>query len=220
MKRTLLVIALGVSLAATAEARRKSKKTDIEPAEKPPIEAPPSPAPPVVPGGGGVGAEVHLSTELAVPPPPPPVMTAAPPQMVVVGRRPFWELAVGGGAAVGGAYVLSVLVGAFSYAGFYDGQWGWFIPLAGPSLAMAGVGGEPAGCLSKAAYTYSLGPILTLVYLGGIATAIAGAVAKKDVVRPAGAAGPAGPAPPPAPALQVSPTVGPNSAGMILLGTF
>lgn len=216
MKRTLLVISLGISLAATAEARRKSKKVDVEAAEKPPAEAPPAPTPPIAPSGVGVGAEVHLSTELAVPPPPP-VMAPAPPQMVVVGQRPFWELAVGGGAAVGGAYVLSVLVGAFSYAGFYDGQWGWFIPLAGPSLAMAGVGGEPAGCLSKAAYTYSLGPILTLVYLGGIATAIAGAVAKKDVVRPAGAAGPA---PPPAPALQMSPTVGPNSAGMILLGTF
>jgi hypothetical protein len=81
---------------------------------------------------------------------------------------------------------------------------------------MGGVGGEPAGCLTKAAYTYSLGPILTLIYVGGIATAIAGAAAKKDIVRPAGEPAPAAPAP----SLQVAPTVGPGSAGMILLGTF
>lgn len=142
MKRTLLMIWLGVSLAATAEARRKPKKVDATTAEKP-VETSPLPTPPAVTSGSAaVAAEGHLSTELAVPPPPPPAAVAPPaPQMVVVGRRPFWELAVGGGVAIGGAYVLSVLVGAFSYAGFYDGQWGWFIPIAGPSLAMAGVGG-------------------------------------------------------------------------------
>jgi hypothetical protein len=79
---------------------------------------------------------------------------------------------------------------------------------------MGGVGGDPGGCLSKTLFTYTLGPILTIVYLGGIATAIAGGFAQKTVRAPAASA------PPPQPQLQVAPTAGPGSVGMVLLGTF
>lgn len=94
------------------------------------------------------------------------------------------------------------------------------MPVAGPALAMAGVGGEPAGCLSKAAFTYTLGPILTLIYLGGMATAITGAFVKKDVLGPAPGTPGAPGSPPPPPSLQLAPTVAPGGAGMLILGTF
>mgnify|MGYP000172625753 CR=1 FL=1 len=220
MKRTLLYVSFTVAAifsAAPCEARKKKDKdkpvdaaAEIKIIDKP--EPPPAPimaSEPIAPA---------VAAELALQPVAPP-----PPQMVVVGRRPFWEVAAAGGGVIGGAFVLSALVGAFSYAGFYDGQWGWFIPVAGPALAMAGVGGEPAGCLSKAAYTYSLGPILTLIYVGGIATAITGAFVKKDITRPAASvsgAPPGASAPAAPPALQFTPTVGPNGAGMLILGTF
>jgi hypothetical protein len=233
MKQSLLHVSFSVAalLAVTpAEARKKKPPEKPEkppaidaaaeikvldkPAAPPPVIAPVAPVP-----GAGVGADVSVGVTAPLPampamPPPPP------PQMVVVGQRKFWEVAAAGGGVIGGAYVLSALVGALSYAGFYDGQWGWFVPVAGPALAMAGVGGEPAGCLSKAAYTYSLGPILTLIYVGGIATAITGAFVKKDVMGPAPAATGGSPAAPQPPAFQIAPTVGPSGAGMLILGTF
>ncbi len=223
-RRCLYALLLATVLFAPAltEARKKSKSTDstssdttgdaskAEPPPAPLIQSGPGPAPLPAPGAASPG----VMQPAAIPPPSPPP--------VVVTRRRYWELSAIGGGIVGGAYVLSVLAGAFSYAGYYQGQWGWFVPGVGPILSIANVdGGAPADCLSKAFYTYGIGSLLMIFTAGGIATAIAGAFVQKTVTVPAStpSSTPAS-APPPGPELRLTPTAGPGSAGLILLGTF
>lgn len=206
-------LATAVSVIAPAEAR-KAKPPAAEPT---PPAAEPTPAPSRGPDGQPL-APVQ-------PPPAVPLVPAAPvspmfaeppgfPTVVATRERPFWELSAIGGGLIGGAWVLGSIVGALSYAGYYQGQWGWFVPVAGPFLSMTNVdGGDPNGCLSKAAYTYSFGPILTIITVGGIATAIAGGIAKKRVPVTA-------PATPTAVPVQVAPSVGPGTGGLTFSGRF
>lgn len=238
MRRTVLWVLLsllGTATLSTAEARKK--RHHAEPAAEVEASAPDLTQVGVAAGAGAPaaaapGAVGAMPMQAAQPAPagqplPPGVMPAAPSMYATdSGPEPApmsgskhstpWKVAVAGGGIIGGSFVLSLLVGSMSYAGFTSGQSGWFAPIVGPALAMGGVGGEPGGCLSKFAYTYTLGPLLTLFTVGGIATTIAGLVTMF-----AGAGKSASyAAAEPAPKLQVAPSLSPGGAGLIVLGSF
>lgn len=91
-------------------------------------------------------------------------------------------LLIAGLGALGGSYLLGIAFSSFSYAGFYRGQWGYLIPVAGPIVSMAGADGGfndmncPGSCYPKNLYAGFTGAINLAAYLGSIGTLIAGAV--------------------------------------------
>lgn len=79
----------------------------------------------------------------------------------------------------GGIVALSIvgigklLVGAASYLGFYRGQWGWFIPVAGPVVVMANAGDQICPCAPAQAYGYGFGAVsLALTVAGSISLGV------------------------------------------------
>lgn len=91
-------------------------------------------------------------------------------------------LLIAGLGALGGSYLLGIAFSSFSYAGFYRGQWGYLIPIAGPIVSMAGADGGyndmncPGSCFPKNMYAGFTGAINLAAYLSSIGTIIAGAV--------------------------------------------
>lgn len=91
-------------------------------------------------------------------------------------------LLIAGLGALGGSYLLGIAFSSFSYAGFYRGQWGYLIPIAGPIVSMSGADGGfndmncPGSCFPKNMYAGFAGAINLAAYLGSIGTVIAGAV--------------------------------------------
>lgn len=131
------------------------------------------------------------------------------------GHSTPWKVAVAGAGILGGSYVLSLIVGSMSYAGYTSGQAGWFAPVVGPALAMGSVGGDAGGCYSKAAFTYTLGPMLSLFTLAGIGTTIGGVISMFTGAGKA-ASGAVASLPP----VRVTPSLTPGGAGMVVLGEF
>ena len=95
----------------------------------------------------------------------------------------FRSLAIAGAGVVGSTYVLSLILGAASYGAFTDGQWGWFIPVAGPSVVMSGACGNPNGCYFKSVFTYITGPLSTATYVAGLTMALVGVIGMKRESR-------------------------------------
>lgn len=91
-------------------------------------------------------------------------------------------LLIAGLGALGGSYLLGMAFSSFSYAGFYRGQWGFLIPIAGPIVSMSGADGGfndmscPGSCFPKNMYAGFTGAINLAAYLGSIGMVIAGAV--------------------------------------------
>jgi hypothetical protein len=91
-------------------------------------------------------------------------------------------LLIAGLGALGGSYLLGIAFSSFSYAGFYRGQWGFLIPIAGPIVSMSGADGGfndmncPGSCFPKNMYAGFTGAINLAAYLGSIGMVIAGAV--------------------------------------------
>lgn len=131
------------------------------------------------------------------------------------GHSTPWKVAVAGAGILGGSYVLSLIVGSMSYAGYTSGQAGWFAPVVGPALAMGSVGGDAGGCYSKAAFTFTLGPMLSLFTLAGIGTTIGGVISMFTGAGKA-ASGAVAALPP----VRLTPSVTPGGAGMVVLGEF
>lgn len=241
MRRTVFWVLFSMASAAAmseAEARKKRHAADSATEAEP---SAPDPAPALSAAGPtqGIAPGPAAASPMPGPPAPGPAMGgqplppgAMPAMPPMAGTQPGpasapassgsghstpWKVAVAGGGIIGGSYVLSLIVGSMSYAGFNNGQAGWFAPVVGPALAMGSVGGDAGGCLSKAAYTYTLGPILTLFTLGGIGTAIGGIVGmfsgmSKSVSTASND--------PPPPQVQVAPSLTPGGAGLIVLGSF
>jgi len=116
-------------------------------------------------------------------------------------------LLIAGGSVLGGAYLLSISLGSISYGAFVEGQWGWFIPIAGPIVVMSGACGNPNGCYFKSLFTYLAGPVTTAAYVAGITLTIVGLATRR---RPAAVAG----------RFQILPHASPESSGLTLLGRF
>lgn len=115
-------------------------------------------------------------------PPPQYALPPQPQQLIVPTRtRKYWELSAVGGIVIGGVYVLSVLAGSISYGGFYQGQWGFFVPLVGPALTLGNVGGQVCPCAASQIYAYGIGTVLSLAYVGALVPVILGGILTKNV---------------------------------------
>ncbi len=200
MNRFLRVLTTGIVLVTLGSPVAARSRRAAEP-------APPPPPVLQVPDSTGVPrAEPAPLGELA----PPATTTALPPPIPVATTtqtRKYWELSAVGGAVLGGVYVLSILTGSLSYAGFYEGQWGWFVPLVGPMLTMGGAGGKVCPCFTNQMYTYGIGTVLTLATVGALVPVILGGVLTKKVGGGSGQ-------------VQLAPTVTSDSTGLVLLGRF
>lgn len=67
-----------------------------------------------------------------------------------------------------GAGLSKLVLGGLSYAGFVRGQWGWFVPVAGPALVMANVGNQVCNCAQAEAYAYGFGAANVLMTISGV----------------------------------------------------
>jgi hypothetical protein len=207
----------------TRHGRRTHKHRHGEPPSEPdPVVASP-PASPASPASPATPATIMIAPSPAVPSGGPasgvpPFALPAVPQTANAEHSPFVArsphatpyktLGIAGLGIVGSTFVLSMLLGGISYGAFAEGQWGWFVPLVGPSLVMSGVCGSPgSSCYFKSLFTYTMGPLTTAAYLTGITLAIVGAVGYKrgrDVANH----------------LQVLPYASIDSRGLVLAGTF
>jgi len=121
--------------------------------------------------------------------------------------RKYWELSAIGGAVLGGVYLASVLAGSISYGGFYQGQWGFFVPLVGPALTLGNVGGQVCPCAASQLYAYGIGTVLSLATIGAIVPIILGGVLTKRV-------------PVTSSKVQLAPTLARDAGGLQLVGRF
>jgi len=175
----------------------------------PPMATPVMPAPPpVTPGYMSPSPMPTMmgSAPLALPAAPPPTTEPAP--SFGTGQGSSWKkLLVGGLGALGGSYALNLVLGGASYGAFSEGQWGWFIPLAGPVVVMSGGCGNPNPCYFKSLFTYVTGAITTLTYLGGITIAIVGLASLRRGSASANR-------------VKLIPYAERDSGGMVLIGRF
>lgn len=183
--------ASGASAApAAASATGSAGATATLPAPPPAPAQPPSALPPPQyalppPQYGQPPAQYGLPPpQYALPPPQYALPPTPPPQQpLIVPTRPrkYWELSAVGGIVIGGVYVLSVLAGSISYGGFYQGQWGFFVPLVGPALTLGNVGGQVCPCAASQLYAYGIGSVLTIAYVGALVPVILGGILTKNV---------------------------------------
>ncbi len=172
-----------------------------------PGSAPPPPAygVPAAPYGTAPGLQ---ATPYGVPPGAAQPGSGLPPPLPVLTRtRKYWELSAIGGIVLGGVYVASVLAGSISYAGFYQGQWGFFVPLVGPALTLGNVGGQVCPCFASQLYAYSIGTVLSLATIGAIVPIILGGVLAKNVPLTSSK-------------VQLAPTLARDAGGFQLVGRF
>lgn len=205
MNRSLSLVTAGFLLLATGSpvAARSHRKDAAETPAPPALQLPNSgPVAQLEPAPTGAVAPAPNPLWTVPPPPPPPVVL-----IPATRTRKYWELSAVGGAVLGGLYVASVLAGSLSYAGFYNGQWGWFVPLVGPMLTMGGAGGTLCSCFTNQLYTYGIGTILSLATIGALVPVVLGGVLSKTVT--------VGPS-----QMQVAPTVTPDSTGLVIQGRF
>lgn len=184
----------------------------------PPVAAPPvapgprpmpapAPAAPYATGAAPYAPYATGAVPLALPPSPPPTVEPPPSFSSSSGTSNWKKVALGGLGALGGSYVLNLVLGGASYGAFSQGQWGWFIPLAGPIVVMGGGCGNPNPCYFKSLFTYTTGAITTLTYLGGITVAIVGLAG----LRRSGSS---------ASRVKLLPYAERSSGGMVLVGRF
>ena len=207
MNRLLSVLTAGLLLfASVAPVAARSHRSEAAPA--PTLQLPPNPAP-IQGEPPPTGAVAPLPAAPDAPlyglPPPPTAMTPLVPPPTRT--RKYWELSVIGAGIIGGVYVLQVFVGAFSYAGFYSGQWGWFVPLVGPGLTMGNVGDQLCPCYTKQLYTYGFGTLFTVATVGALVPLILGGVLNKTVPLTTSK-------------VQLVPTLAHDSTGLQLVGRF
>jgi hypothetical protein len=175
----------------------------------PPVITPVTPVPPPAQASGApTGMPTASGTgQLTLPPGPPPT-TEPPPSFATGNATSSWKKTLIGGLGVlGGSYALNLVLGGVSYGAFSEGQWGWFVPLAGPVVVMSGGCGNPNPCYFKSLFTYMAGAVTTLTYLGGITVAIVGLVGMR---RGAGSAN----------RVKLLPYAERDSGGLVLIGRF
>lgn len=171
-----------------------------------PIARPPA-MPPMPAAPMGAMPYSQGSVPLALPASPPPTSEPAPSFSPGSGGTDWKKMALGGLGAIGGSYALNLILGGASYGAFSQGQWGWFIPLAGPIVVMSGGCGNPNPCYFKSIFTYTTGAISTLASLGSITVVIVGLAS----LRRGGAT---------ANRVKVIPYAERDSGGFVLVGRF